>query len=111
MPTTTVTCGQVIPKHPDEVVRAVVDFSGLLRQGEVLTGTPTVTPDSGLSTASAAINTSVEYVNRKTVEAGHAVTFTISAGTDGTTYEIKVSCGTSASQTRVAKVVVPVTSD
>lgn len=104
---TTLTCGQVYPKTATEVVRVVVDFSGLLRQGEVLTGSPTIT-STGITTASPLVNTSVEIVNGRTVEAGKAVIFTLSGGTAGTTYSILVSCGTSASQTRECYINVPV---
>jgi hypothetical protein len=96
---TDITCKQVYDKSPDEVIGAQIDFRGLLRQGEVLTGTPTMTA-TGITTASPLVSTGPLIINGEMVEAGKAVTVTISAGSAGTNYMILAKCGTSASQTR-----------
>lgn len=102
MPTPTeVTAGQSYKKHPDEVAGIIVSFAGKLRQGEVITGTPTVSTSAGPTLSSASANTGPVQVLGQTCPPGTAVTFTMSGGTAGTTYSIKVTVSTSGSQTRV----------
>ena len=92
------TCQQTYYKTPTEVRNVQVDMQGVLRQGEVLTGTPTITV-TGPTASSPVVTSTLTLMNGQTVEAGKGITFTISGGTDGTTYAIKVSCGTSSSET------------
>ena|SRR5690349_16023084 len=96
---TNITCKQQYDKSPDEVLGVQIDFRGLLRQGEVLTGTPTLTA-TGITANSGAVSTGVLLINGEMVDAGKAVTCTISGGSDGTNYMILAKCGTSMSQTR-----------
>lgn len=96
---TDITCKHVYDKTPDEVIGVQIDFRGLLRQGEVLSGTPTLTA-SGITTASPAVSTTDLLINGEMVPAGKAVTAAVSAGSAGTNYMILAKCGTSAGQTR-----------
>lgn len=99
MPATEITCREAYYATPTEVNGVLVDYRGVLRHGEVLTGTPTITV-SGPTTSSPAVTTAVQLINGESVEAGKAISFTITGGTDGTDYAIKTACGTSASRTR-----------
>lgn len=85
-----------IAKKPGESIYVGVDFTLYgLKSGESLTGTPVVTPPSGITCGSPIVNTST-FVNRRgrTVAVGKGVQFLISGGTDGVSYDIAVSCGT-----------------
>lgn len=95
-----VTAGQYYRKATTEAVGVAVSFVGKLREGELLTGTPTVS-GSGLTLSSASVNTGPIQVLGETCPAGTAVTFTVSGGSADTDYNILVSCGTTSSQTRV----------
>ncbi len=96
---TAITCGQYYEVTPTEVNGIAVDMRGVLRQGEICTGTPTITA-TGMTASSPAVSTTVQVINGESVEPGKAVTFTLTGGSDATDYNIKVSCGTSASRTR-----------
>src|SRR5216684_1112178 len=103
MSTRNITAPQTYYKTPAEVLDVQCDFTPLLREGEVLTGTPTATvsgSDSVLTESGVAITTAVSVILGATVDAGKAITFTASAGTNGVTYSILVSCGTSTSAKR-----------
>lgn len=92
-----------VTKHPSEVLLAGVDFTVYgLEASELLTGTPTVTPPSGISATSPGVNEAT-FINRKggTVAIGKGMKFTLSGGTAGTDYDIVVSCGTTGGQTLV----------
>jgi hypothetical protein len=93
-----ITAREVYHKTAAEVRLAAVDMRGVLRQGEILTGSPTVSA-SGITVGSGAVTTSAQVINGQSVEAGKAVTFSVSAGTAATDYLITISCGTSLSQT------------
>jgi hypothetical protein len=96
---TAITCPQVYEVTPTEVNDVAVDFRGVLRQGEVCTGTPTITV-STMTATSPAVSTTVQIINGESVEPGKAITFHITGGSDGVDYNIKTSCGTSQSRTR-----------
>jgi len=96
---TSITCPQTYEVTPTEVNGVTVDYRGVLREGEVCTGTPTITM-AGLTLSSPAVSTTPITINGQSVEAGKAITFTVTGGTDGTDYNIKTQCGTSASRTR-----------
>lgn len=98
MPDTLITCQQVYYKTPSEVRGIAVDMRGVLRQGEILTGSPTITA-TGLTASAGAVFTTSQLINGQAVEAGQGVSFAISAGSDGSDYLMIVSCGTSQSQT------------
>jgi hypothetical protein len=92
-----------VTKHPDETLIPGVDFTAFgLSASETLIGTPTITPPSGITTSSPAVNVAT-FSNRKggTVAIGKGVVFTVTGGTADTDYNIKVQCVTSAGQTLV----------
>lgn len=108
MPATEITAGQVWYAHPDETNGVLVDGRGVLRQGEVFTGSPTVSTSSGPTISSASITSTMQLINGKAVEPGKAISFSFAGGSDGSTYMVKISCGTSASRTRVMYLKIPV---
>ena len=94
-----VTSSRTIPdvgsKTESEVRLASVDFQGKLESGEALTGTVTVTDDSGtLTLANAAVNSAALVVNGKDVAVGQGAIFKITGGTAGNTYTVKISVAT-----------------
>lgn len=86
-------------KHPAETVKQAVDFTRWLASGDSLTGSPTVTPDSGIVTTSP----SAPAIS------GNAVVIWISGGTSGTTYDIEVRVSTTGGYTLVADLQITVT--
>lgn len=75
-------------KKAAEVARVGVDFAGLLKDGEALTGSPTVTPDpAGPTVSGVAID-------------GTSVVCLVAGGTAGTDYTLTFSAATSGGQTR-----------
>lgn len=88
---------QAHTKHPSEVRNCGVSFAGALDEGELLTGTPTVTSvPSGLTFASPIVSTQALTINGATVAIGKAVQFKVTGGVSGVKYQIEVSCGTDA---------------
>ncbi len=87
----------------NEVRIVSVDFSGLLDDGELLTGTPTVTAPvgSGLVLSQKQVTASAITVNDVTLAAGQAVQFKVdaTAATAASRYGIEILCGTDAGQT------------
>lgn len=88
-------------KTASEVRNVAVSFSGKLDDGELLTGTPTVTevsPSSpqALSFSNIAVNTAALTINGVTVPIGEAVQFSLSGGVANTAYTIKIAVGTDA---------------
>ena len=82
-----------------ELVLAAVDCSGRLRSGETLGGTPTVTPSSaGLTITSVAVTAAAWTINGSTVAIGQAVTFLVTGGTEGKTYDLEMFTTTSNGQ-------------
>lgn len=96
---TAITCPQTYEVTPTELNGVAVDYSGVLRDGEICVGTPTVTM-TGLTLSSPAVSTSHLRINGESVQAGKAITFIVTGGVDGTDYNIKTACSTSASRTR-----------
>lgn len=90
---------EVHKKTVAEVRLVSIDFQGKLDTGETLTGTPTATPDSGLTCGSPSRNSSEITVNGTAVPANKGIQFTVSSGTLNTTYNVLVSCATSGGQT------------
>ncbi len=77
---------------------------------EVLSGTPTVTESTGaLTLSNKAINTRQLEVDGIPTPPKTAVQFRTTGGSSGTTYSIKVSCGTDRSATKVRVVKIQVT--
>lgn len=101
--TQSVSAVTAITKHPSESVLYAIDFTELLASGETLSGTPTVAGSpSGLTIGTPAVNTGTVVDDEgNTIAIGKAVQVRISGGTADTDYELTVSCGTTASDTRV----------
>lgn len=81
------------PQHPSALFDHAVTVQGLAT-GETLTGTPTVTAQTGLTVASSpapAISGASSNV----------ITFWLSGGTSGRRYEGEIRCGTSGNRTVV----------
>lgn len=81
-----------VSKHPNEVIRISADFAMRLASGDTLTGSPTVSKLTGDMTIGAGSLS------------GALVTFTASAGTDGTITTVQVSCGTTNGETLVGMI-------
>lgn len=92
-----------LPSKPSTAVRNIaVSFEGQLDDGELLTGTPTVTvAPSGPTITLEATNSVGKTINNRKVPPRKAVTFSVSGGTNGTDYTFTVQCGTTASQTLI----------
>lgn len=89
-------------KHPDESLVFDFDFTRLLKSGETLTGTPTVTcDDDGITISGEVVNDdTVTTLEGRTIDEGKAVLARISGGEDGTTYNVTAECDTSEGNTR-----------
>lgn len=108
------TVPEVRSKTASEVRIASVDFQGKLDDGELLTGTVTVTDDtSDLTIANRAVNSAALVINGKTSAIGKAVAFKITGGSAGTTYYLHISVATDATfaQTLNARVKLKVVTD
>lgn len=101
-------------QHPSSVRNHGVDFIGELEDGELLSGTPTVTAavlkDNRTAAEIAALPTpvaltlsnkqvsgAIKTINSRRVPVAQAVLFTASGGTADVDYEITVLCGTNSS--------------
>lgn len=84
-----------IIKHPSESLVFFGDFANLLPSGASLTGTPTVSVDSGITAGSPSIS-------------GTKVNVRISGGTAGTDYDIDIVCADDASNTHVIEGIIEV---
>ena len=115
----TLVAAQIHAMTDGETRAAAVSFQDLLDDDELLTGTPTVVDLAGeLTLASKAINTAAIPVRINgvfvwEVAIGKAVQFTVTGGTAGTTYTIRVTCGSDGSpaQTVSRRVQVRVVAD
>jgi len=96
----TSTAPQIQEMSASEVRHVAVDFSGKLDTGETLTGTPAVVEvtTTALTITNKAVSTGVLSINSVSVPIGEAIQFTVDAATTGT-YQIRITCGTSESQT------------
>lgn len=104
-------CPKVRRKAPTAVRNIAVNFTDWLDQGEVITGTPTVSVSpSGVTLSAASVNTGRRVVDNRACQPGTVVTFTASSGSAGTTYTITVTASTSGSQTLVGYVTLIVAS-
>jgi hypothetical protein len=87
-----------------------VNFANWLDSGELLTGTPTVAEvsTSDLTLADKSVNSSsyVDAHTGETVFAGQAAQFSVSGGTAGTEYQIKVTVTTDATVARTKEVII-----
>lgn len=90
------------------VRNVAVDFTGLLDDGETLSGTPTVTDDSGeFVLSNKQVSTTALVIRGNTVAIGKAVQFTVdrNGAADGE-YELDIVASTSAGQTLPASVTI-----
>ena len=108
------TAQQVPSKTVGEVVNGAVSFAGVLDDGELLTGVPTIDAVAGLTFANIAVSTTILTINGKSVPVGLVVQFNVSGGVVANSpYTIPVSCGTDSTpaQTRRGKLIMEVESD
>jgi len=94
-------------KTAAEVRTGAVSLDGKLEPGESLTGAPTcaVTPASGAPTVSNIAVTAVEKrINGEDIAAGRAITFLVTGGTAGATYNLLFSCGTNSTPAQTVQV-------
>lgn len=108
-----ITAPQRHKKTVSEVRRVSVDMSALLDSGEALSGTPTVVElvTSDLTLGSKVVTSGAVTINGVSVPAGEAVQFTVEGGTADEEYSIRITCGTDASQTVIARVRLDVVAD
>jgi len=82
-----------------------VSFAGVLDDGELLTGTPTVAEQttSDLTIGNEAVSTTALIINDRSVPIGEAVQFNASGQVAGKSYQIKITVSTDATpaQTKV----------
>lgn len=71
-------------------------FDEVLQSGETFTGTPTVAEvtTTDLTLANKAVSSGALMILGKSVATGRAIVCKVSGGTAGTTYRIRVTCGT-----------------
>lgn len=101
------------PQRPTILVGEIrgvsVNFTGKLDQGELLTGTPVITPDpADLTCSSPRVSTTALAINGRTVAIGKAVQFTITGGTADTEYTVTVTVLTTMGQTLMGRCVIAV---
>ncbi len=88
---------QIRSKGASEVRNVAVSYADKLESGELLTGTPTITDSTGdLTLTNKVVSTGSLTINGVSVAAGAAVTFTVSGGSAGTTYDIRIQSTTDA---------------
>lgn len=88
---------QIRSKGSQETRNVAVSYADKLEAGELLTGTPTITDSTGdLTLSNKVVSTGSLTINGVSVAAGAAVTFTVAGGTASTTYDIRIQCGTDA---------------
>jgi len=89
---------QIRQKSSSEVRNVAISYADKVESGELLTGTPTITEvsSSDLTLSNKIVSTGALTINGVSVAAGAAITFTVAGGTAGTTYDIRIQCGTDA---------------
>lgn len=102
-------------KSVSEVVNVAVDMRGILDEGELLTGTPTIieVATNVLTLSNKAINTEALVINSETVAIGEAVQFSVAGGVAGSTYTIRITVVTDSTpaQTRIVRLKIAVVAD
>lgn len=88
-------------KAVGETRHVAVDMRGKLDTGEDLTGTPTIVEvtTAHLTLSNKAISDEDLTINGDTVPAAQAVQFTVSGGTAGISYTIRITVATTLGQT------------
>jgi hypothetical protein len=107
---------QVPDKTVSEVRNGAISFVGKLDEGELLTGTPTMSEatTSDLTFSNAAVNTSIRNINGVDVRVGMAVQFKVIGGTVlNSPYTMSTECDTDATpaQTLIGKVLLEIEAD
>jgi hypothetical protein len=103
---------QTAPQRPcfveSEVFTPAVSFLNLLRSGELLSGTPTVTEitSSDLTIDNVARNTGTITIDGVSHEASQAVQFRVASGHVATTghYRLRIDCDTDATPAQTLSV-------
>lgn len=85
---------QIQSKTVSETRNVAVSFAGVLDDGELLTGTPTVSA-TGVTVSGAAVTSAAMTILGESVPAGEAVKFAVTGGTAGR-YVIAVTCATNS---------------
>jgi len=102
-------------KTVSEVRNVAIDFRGKLDDGELLTGSPTVTEvgTANLTISNQKVNTVALIIEGQSVDIGMAVQFKVLGGNAGTNYKIRISVVTTASpaQTLIEDVILRVIAD
>ncbi len=91
------TAPQIRELTTDETRNISVDMSGLLDDGEVLVGAPTIECSDSLTVDNEQINTAAVVINGDSVAVGCAVQFTVASTVRGA-YTIDIKCSTDANQ-------------
>jgi hypothetical protein len=103
---------QTAPQRPcfveSEVFTAAVSFLSLLRSGELLAGTPTVTEiaSSDLTIDNVARNTDTITIDGVSHDADQAVQFRVASGMTVGTYRLRIDCDTDASPAQTQSIFV-----
>lgn len=95
---------QIIEKAVSTLYVAAVDFTPMLRPGEILTGSPTATEMGGTTDLTIGIparNTSPTVIEGAEVPISQAVTFTVAGGVANRSYQIAVQATTTSGQTPI----------
>ena len=102
-------------KRVSEVRNVSISFAGLLDSGELLSGTPTIVEvtTTDLTLTNKVISTAILTINDISVPVAEAVQFSVSGGTAGKTYKIRISCATNSTpaQTLYDEITLPVVAD
>lgn len=85
-----------------------VSFAEKLDSGELLTGTPTVTEltTADLTIDNVAVNVAALTVDGESAAIGQAVQFRVAGQQAGTTYSLRVQCGTDATPAQTLRALV-----
>lgn len=99
-------------KADSEVINVAVDVRGLLDDGELATGTPTIVEvtTSDLTIANKAVSSTALTILGESVAAGEAIQCKVSGGTANTSYTIRITFGTDSdpAQTRIVDILIDV---
>ena len=77
-----------------------VSFANVLDDGELLTGTPTITA-TGLTISGEVVSTAILTIDGASVPIGEAVQCSVTGGAAGVTYEMDITVSTDAATAQV----------
>ena len=100
-------------KTAGETRNVSIDMRGLLDEGELLAGTPTIAEvtTSALTISNEAVSTEALMINGDLVPIGQALQFRVAGGSAGHTYSIRCSVSTDAGQALIVTVSLRVVAD